>query len=41
MVFLEKVDDKASKLYGMERGFSADILVMNPDKFNDNLVKKI
>jgi predicted nucleotidyltransferase len=42
IVILEKVDDEieeASKLYSMKRGFSADIIVITPDKLNNKIIE--
>jgi predicted nucleotidyltransferase len=42
IVILEKVDDEveeASKLYNMKRGFSADIIVITPDKLNNKIIE--
>ena len=42
LVVLEKVEDEAeeaSKLYSMKRGFSADIIVVTPDKLQLGDVK--
>ncbi len=44
LVVLERVDDEAeeaSKLYSMKRGFSADIIVVTPDKLQLGDVKEM
>ncbi len=44
MIILEKVNDEieeATKIRGMKRGFSADIIVITPDKLNDGVIKEM
>jgi predicted nucleotidyltransferase len=44
LVILEKVEDEieeASKLYNMKRGFSADIIVITPNKLNNIIIKSM